>query len=138
MEPSSFETSSSWFVLAIAETAEEEAFTVSAVSSSILDLCCLPSVSSPSATTLRIHGLSLGRNSFCSIHAIPILFYDRVAEPKVSKHAKRSVNEKKTLTNTVALAPKPSKSPAARNAWYQLNLGCARRTTERVAGCTGL
>ena len=43
-----------------------------------------------------------------------------------------------TLIKTAALAPKPSKSPAARNAWYQLNLGCVRRTTgPAVAGCTG-
>jgi hypothetical protein len=68
VKPSSFEASNSWLVLAIAKTASDEALTASLVSSSILDLSS--AVSLASATTLRIHDLSLGRNSFC--HAVVV------------------------------------------------------------------
>lgn len=64
LKPSSFEASTSWFVLAISEKADAETFMASLISSQSLEASSLFAFSSPSATTLRVQDFRLGMNNF--------------------------------------------------------------------------
>jgi hypothetical protein len=64
LKPSSFEASTSWFILAISEKADAETFMASLISSQSLEVCSLFAFSSPSATTLRVQDFRLGMTNF--------------------------------------------------------------------------